>query len=144
MEVCWQIQTPTSLRPGLQQKGRLKINTFIGFLHRPISSLASLESQYNSNGFLHQITARAADLSRKKQGRMAASGPKSSAPTTVGSSQKRTPKKKSVEKDSNATSTVTNEILRVSKLPEAKADVEKQSSVVFSERNVLVSDHFLA
>ncbi|KAJ4917009.1 hypothetical protein Rs2_02559 [Raphanus sativus] len=149
MEICWQIHRPASVRPVLHQKGRLKINTCIGLLHpRPkscsFSSLASLESQYNSNGFLHQITARAADLSRKKQGRMAASGPKSSAPTTVGSSQKRTPKKKSVEKDSNATSTVTNEILRVSKLPEAKADVEKQSSVVFSERNVLVSDHFLA
>ncbi|KAF8051889.1 hypothetical protein N665_1657s0009 [Sinapis alba] len=141
MEVCWQIQSPTSLRPGFQQKGRLKINTFIGFLPRPISSLASLESQYNSNGFLHQITA-SADFSRKKQGRMAASGPKSSSPrgfgrrTTVGSAQKRTQKKNS-EKDSNATSTVTNEGVGVSNLPEAKADVQKQGSDVLDKRNVL-------
>lgn len=42
MEVCWQIQTPTSLGPGFQQKGRLKINTFIGFLPRPISSVRLL------------------------------------------------------------------------------------------------------
>lgn len=42
MEVCWQIQTPTSLGPGFQQKGRLKINTFIGFLPRPISSVSLL------------------------------------------------------------------------------------------------------
>ncbi|KAG2256862.1 hypothetical protein Bca52824_076156 [Brassica carinata] len=130
MEVCWQIQTPTSLGPGFQQKGRLKINTFIGFLPRPISSLASLESQYNSNGFLHQITA-SADFSRKKQGRMSASGPKSSAPrrfgrrTTVGSAQKRT-QKKNDEKDSNATSTVTNDGLGVSNWPEAKADVQNK------------------
>ncbi|KAL0697628.1 hypothetical protein Bca4012_053750 [Brassica carinata] len=141
MEVCWQIQSPTSLRPGFQQNGRLRINTFIGFLPRPISSLASLESQYNSNGFLHQITA-SADFSRKKQGRMAASGPKSSAPrgfgrrTTVGSAQKRT-QKKNDEKDSNATSTVTNEGLGVSNLPEAKADIQKQGSAVLGESNVL-------
>ncbi|KAF8090704.1 hypothetical protein N665_0469s0039 [Sinapis alba] len=147
MEMCWQIQRPASLRPVLHQKGRLKINTCIGFLlPRPkscsFSSLASLESQYNSNGFLHQITA-SADFSRKKQGRMAASGPKSSAPTgfgrptTVGSDQKRTPKKHG-EKDSNATSKVTNEVSGIiRKLPEAKADVQKQSSVVFGERNVL-------
>lgn len=141
MEVCWQIQSPTSLRPGFHQKGRLKINTYIGFLPRPISSLASLESQYNSNGFLHQITA-SADFSRKKQGRMAASGPKNSAPrgfgrrTTVGSAQKRT-QKKNDEKDSNATSTVTDEGLGVSKFPEAKADVQKQGSAVLGESNVL-------
>ncbi|KAL0694387.1 hypothetical protein Bca4012_061567 [Brassica carinata] len=149
MEMCWQIQRPASLRPVLHQKGRLKINTCIGFLHPhpkscSFSSLASLESQYNSNGFLHQITA-SADFSKKKQGRMAASGPKTSAPrrgfgrqTTVGSSQKRTPKKKNGEKDSNATSTVvTKEVLGISKLPEAKADVQEQGSVVFGERNVL-------
>ncbi|CAH2038226.1 unnamed protein product [Thlaspi arvense] len=170
MEVCWQMQRPASLRPVFQQKGRLKISTCTGFLPRPkaysfstnlvlnwwsyflcrvdiltidmfVSQLASLESQYNSNGFLQQITA-SADFSRKKQGRMSASGPKSSAPrgfgrrTTVGSSQKRT-QKKNGEKDSNATSTVTNEVSGVSKLPEAKVDVQKQGSVVSGERNVL-------
>lgn len=82
------------------------------------------------------------DFSRKKQGRMAASGPKSSGPRgfgrqpTVGSAQKRT-QKKNGEKDSNATSTATNEVSGVTKLPEAKADVQKQGSVVFNERNVL-------
>ncbi|KAG2267955.1 hypothetical protein Bca52824_062510 [Brassica carinata] len=141
MEMCWQIQRPASLRLVFHQKGPLKINTCIGFLHPhpksySFSSLASLESQYNSNGFLHQITA-SADFSKKKQGRMAASGPKTSAPrrgfgrqTTVGSAQKRTPKKKNGEKDSNATSTVvTKEVLGISKLPEAQADVQEQGSV---------------
>ncbi|CAN7040398.1 unnamed protein product [Brassica oleracea var. botrytis] len=146
MEMCWQIQRPASLRLVFHQKGPLKINTCIGFLHPhpksySFSSLASLESQYNSNGFLHQITA-SADFSRKKQGRMAASGPKSSSPrglgrrTTVGSAQKKTPKKNG-EKDSNATSAVTNEVLEISKLPDAKADVQKRGSTVLGERNVL-------
>lgn len=73
---------------------------------------------------------------------MAASGTKSSGPrgfgrrTTVGSAQKRT-QKKNGEKDNNATSTVTNEVVGVSKLPKAKADVQKQDAVVFGERNVL-------
>lgn len=72
---------------------------------------------------------------------MAASGPKSSGPrgfgerTTVGSSQKGS-QKKNGEKDSNATSTVTNEVSGVSKLPEAKENVKQQGSVVFGERNV--------
>ncbi|KFK43443.1 hypothetical protein AALP_AA1G125900 [Arabis alpina] len=142
MDVCWRIQRPASLGTVFQEKGRLKIITCIGFLPRSksfsVSSIASLENQYRSNGFLHQITA-SADFSRKKQGRMSASGPKSSAPrgfgrrTTVGSAQKRT-QKKNGEKDSNATSTVTNE---VSKLPEAKVDVQQQGTVVFGERNVL-------
>nr|VDC65487.1 unnamed protein product [Brassica rapa] len=139
MEMCWQIQRPASLRLVLHQKGRLKINTCIGFLHPhpksySFSSLASLESQYSSNGFLHQITATT-DFSRKKQGRMSASGPKSSAPTGFG--RRTSAQKKNVEKDSNATSTVTNEVLRISNLPEAKAIVENQSSEVFGERNVL-------
>ena len=73
---------------------------------------------------------------------MSASGPKSSAPrgfgrrTTVGSAQKRT-QKKNDEKDSNATSTVTNDGLGVSKLPEAKANVQKQGSPVIGESIVL-------
>lgn len=73
---------------------------------------------------------------------MASSGPKSSAPrgfggrTTVGSAQKRSLKKNG-EKDSNATSTVTNEVSGVSKLSEAKENVQQQGSVVFGEKNVL-------
>ena len=40
MEVCWQIQRPASLRPGFQEKGRVKINTFsVGFFPRSISSV---------------------------------------------------------------------------------------------------------
>lgn len=33
MEMCWQIQRPASLRLVFHQKGPLKINTCIGFLH---------------------------------------------------------------------------------------------------------------
>ncbi|XP_010533814.1 PREDICTED: starch synthase 3, chloroplastic/amyloplastic [Tarenaya hassleriana] len=142
MEVGLQIQGSTSFRPVFGERGRLKIKTFLGCSPRSrsftFSSLPSGGSHYPSNDILQKISA-SADFSRRKQGRMAASGPKSSTPrgfvprTPVGSSQKRN-QKKTAEKDDIATTTVPNEFPEISnKLLGAKVDMEQKGSVTSGE-----------